>query len=69
MNVRLHAEYDKCQGYGLCVDAAPSLFDLDDDGLVVVLHDEVSDDQLHQAEAGIHICPVTALRLENGTTS
>jgi ferredoxin len=31
--MRIHLDKERCSGYGMCVDAAPSLFELDDSGL------------------------------------
>lgn len=61
--MRIKADVGKCQGYGNCVDLAPDHFDLDDDGLVVVLQDEVSEPERETAGAAIRSCPVQAIWL------
>lgn len=51
-----------CSGYGACIDVAPEVFMLADDGIVVAL---VSDaDGLRLAEA-VRSCPMGALRIED----
>lgn len=62
--MRIHVEYDRCEGHGLCTEQAPQLFALDDDA-DLTYHAEGSDvpaDQQAQARAAIASCPVAALR-------
>jgi ferredoxin len=52
---------DKCMGSGNCVFWAPLAFDLDDEGLSVVLDpDQADESQLFQAREG---CPTGAISL------
>jgi ferredoxin len=48
-----------CVGFGDCVDEAPALFALDDDGIVKFISDEQAHEQ--HAIAACHACPVDAL--------
>jgi ferredoxin len=57
------ADLARCQGYGNCTLEAPDLFGVDDDGLVAVLRDEFSEDEVPKALSAIRSCPVTALYL------
>lgn len=52
--MRIEADRGRCEGHGLCADAAPEMYDLDDEATVVVIHDEVPPDLERKAEAG---CP------------
>jgi ferredoxin len=61
--MQIHAERDRCEGHGMCVATAPEVYDLDDDAIVLVLHEPVPPDLEDQAEAGAQACPVAALRL------
>jgi ferredoxin len=58
----------RCEGHGLCEEAAPQLFRLDDEGDLLVLFDgEVVPQDQHAAAAGAaRACPVGALRAEPG---
>jgi ferredoxin len=42
---------------------AGEIFDLDEDGLVVVLKEEITEDERAQVETAIANCPVSALSL------
>ena len=41
----LRADFGACQGYANCVDAAPEAYDIDDDGVVVLLKEQISDEE------------------------
>jgi ferredoxin len=61
----LKADFGACQGYANCVDAAPDVYDIDDDGVVVLLKDEITEDELPRIEEAARSCPVNALTIEN----
>ena len=53
----------RCEGHGLCEEAAPDLMHLDDDGELVLDVEAVDDANLEAAKAAVRVCPVAALRL------
>lgn len=53
-----------CQGYGLCQEHAPTLFDIDEWGYAKVLVAQPSPEQEAAARAAVESCPNRALRLE-----
>jgi ferredoxin len=61
--VRVTADRDVCISAGNCVVAAGEIFDQDDDGIVVVLVDEVPDGEKEHALAAVKLCPSQALRV------
>jgi ferredoxin len=61
--MRIELDRPRCEGHGLCEEAAPKLMHLDDDGELVIDVPEVEGDQLAVANAAVRICPVAALRL------
>jgi len=61
--VRVEADRDVCIQAGNCVMVANAVFDQDDDGIVVVLVDDVPDDELDHAREAVKLCPSQALRL------
>lgn len=60
----LKADLSLCEGYANCVVGAPDHFDLDDDGLVTILREEIPESALSEVEAAARSCPVSALTLE-----
>ena len=61
--MRVQADRDVCIQAGNCVMVADAVFDQDDDGIVVVLVDEIPDDELDHAREAVKLCPSQALRL------
>ena len=61
--VKVLADRDVCISAGNCVMAASAVFDQDDDGIVVVLSDEVPDGEEDHAREAVRLCPSEALRI------
>lgn len=61
MTVRISADLDVCQGYANCVAGAGDVFDIDDDGVVVLLRTTVDEADRARVEAAARSCPVSAL--------
>ncbi len=59
------ADLTACQGYANCVVAADDYFDIDDDGVVIVLQSEVPEAERGRVEEAVRSCPVSALRMED----
>ncbi len=59
----------RCDGRGLCRDAAPELIELDEWGYPVLpggaLRAQIDRGDLAAARAATHACPVLALHLDN----
>ena len=55
------ADLGQCQGYANCVASADDTFDLDDDGVVVLLRTEIPELDRARVEAAAQSCPVSAL--------
>ncbi|MCK6212291.1 ferredoxin [Georgenia sp. EYE_87] len=53
----------RCEGHGLCEEAAPQLMHLDDDGELVLDVEEVEGPDVELAKAAARVCPVAALRI------
>lgn len=63
--MKLTVDQDKCCGAGACVLAAPDLFDQrDEDGVVILLEAEPSDDQHAAAREAAAVCPAAAIGVE-----
>jgi 3-phenylpropionate/trans-cinnamate dioxygenase ferredoxin reductase subunit len=62
---KVKADLGTCQGYANCVAAAEDYFDIDDDGVVVLLKTDVADSDHARVEEAARSCPVSVLRLED----
>ena len=63
--MRIELDRPRCEGHGLCEEEAPALLHLDDEGELVIDHDEVVEGSpdAAAASAAVRVCPVAALRL------
>jgi ferredoxin len=62
--MQLILDQPRCEGHGLCEEAAPTLMHLDDEGDLVLDAEQIDDHDLDAARAAVRVCPVAALRLE-----
>jgi ferredoxin len=66
MGLRIEVDYGRCSGLGVCEAEAPELFEVHDDGSLIV-HDETPGEEHRAAcEAAVAACPTEALRLVEG---
>lgn len=61
--MQLILDRPRCEGHGLCEEAAPELMHLDDDGDLVLDVETVEGPQADAARAAVRVCPVAALLL------
>jgi len=54
----------RCTGIGVCESIAPEYFEVDDDGSLRILDENVGDDDRDTVEEAVHSCPARALALE-----
>ena len=63
----MHIELDtpRCEGHGLCEEAAPELMHLDEEGDLIIDVPDVDEnsDQGERARTAARVCPVAALKL------
>ncbi|EJZ08725.1 ferredoxin [Mycolicibacterium vaccae] len=59
------ADRELCIQAGNCVMVAGDIFDQDDEGMVVVLDDEVTGEAAERAREAVKLCPASALSLED----
>ncbi len=57
------ADFAACQGYANCVVGASDYFDIDDDGIVVLLKTDVPESEIQRVKDAAHSCPVSALKV------
>ncbi|PRC44730.1 ferredoxin [Mycobacterium sp. ITM-2017-0098] len=62
---RVSADRELCIQAGNCVMVASEVFDQDDDGIVAILREDVTGDELDHAREAVRLCPSSALSLED----
>jgi ferredoxin len=62
--MRVDVDRARCEGHGMCEDAAPEIFHLDDDGELEILLEEIPEHLQRKAEAAVRVCPVAALKAD-----
>lgn len=62
----IEVEERLCIAAGRCVAVAPELFDVDEDGFVVLLEESPSESQREAAHLASVLCPAKAIRLTEG---
>lgn len=62
--MRIHVDYELCQGHGVCKGEAPEVFDVDTESRVVVLLPEPPESERERVKLAVQYCPTRALRVE-----
>ena len=62
--MKIVLDRSRCEGHGLCEQAAPEVYRLDDDGELAVSQNEVPGPLVAAAQAGARVCPVAALSVQ-----
>ncbi len=61
--MKVELEADKCVASGQCVLAAMDVFDQDDDGIAILLGEQVGEDRRDDVTEAVAVCPAAAIRL------
>ena len=61
--IKVHVDMNLCQSHGECVFAAPDVFDLGDDD-VLVWKEDVDESRRAEVEQAVQVCPMAAIRIE-----
>jgi ferredoxin len=61
--VKVEADREVCISAGNCAMAADAVFDQDEDGIVVVLVDDVPEGEEDHTREAVRLCPSQALRI------
>jgi ferredoxin len=54
---------ERCVGSGSCEALAPDVFEVDDDGILIVHRPEPTEDELSDVRDAVQACPTRALSL------
>ena len=60
---RVAVDCELCVGSGSCEMLAPDVFEVDDDGVLVVHREEPADDELSDVRDAVQACPTRSLSL------
>lgn len=63
MAYRIVVNFDLCESNGVCMDIAPEVFEVRDDGFLYILQEVVSEELLPKTEEAVPRCPTQALSL------
>ena len=61
--MRVKVDYDKCESNGLCVAAAPGVFEIRDDDVMYVLIPEPAGENEARVRQAVRACPKQALSI------
>jgi ferredoxin len=64
--MEIKVDFDLCESNALCMAAAPSYFEVRDDGFLYVLQEQVSDGDRAQVEEAVRVCPRRAISVVGG---
>jgi ferredoxin len=63
--MKVVVDYDSCESNGKCMEAAPEVFKLHDDGTLEVLNETPPADLRAKVEKAVRLCPKQAIKLED----
>jgi ferredoxin len=61
--VRVEVDLDKCTGHGICESIAEDVFEVQDDGIVLIRDGERAETDRDRMQQAVTQCPAAALRL------
>jgi ferredoxin len=59
--MKVHVKQEHCIGAGQCVLTAPTVFDQDDYGIVVLLKDSPADTEIDVVKQAADLCPANVI--------
>lgn len=62
--MKIVVDRDLCESNGLCVDACPAVFRLDEDDRLVILVDAPAETLRIEVQQAVRVCPRQALSIE-----
>lgn len=64
MGITVRVDRELCQGHGQCVESAPEVFDIRDDGYAHVLQTAGTPEQLQRVKEAMSRCPMDAITVD-----
>ena len=63
MAYKIVVDFDACESNGICMDLAPEVFEVRDDGFLYILQEYPAGDALANTEEAVPRCPTQAISL------
>ena len=63
--MRVVVDWDLCESNGLCMAAAPEVFEVRDDDFLYVLDENPPEELRSKIEAAVRTCPKNAISIED----
>jgi len=63
MAYKIVVDFDACESNGICMDLAPEVFEVRDDGFLYILQEYPSEEVMPKVEEVIPRCPTQAISL------
>ena len=61
--MKVAVDFTKCTGLGICESLAPTVFEVNEDGSLLLLKEDIGDGEMQGVEEAVSGCPTEALRL------
>lgn len=59
--MRVVVDFDRCKSNALCMDAAPEVFEVRDDGYLYILNETPGEGLRETVENAVRVCPTQAI--------
>jgi ferredoxin len=63
--MKIVVDFGQCDSHGLCVEAAPEVFELDDNGTLRILNDTPDESLRAKVDKAVRECPTGAITVED----
>jgi ferredoxin len=62
--MKVIVDFELCQSHGLCMQAAPEVFEVRDDGFLYILNETPPETLRKKVQTAVRECPTGAIKLE-----
>jgi ferredoxin len=62
--MKVSVDFEVCQSHGLCMQSAPEVFEVKDDGFLYILNETPPESLRKKVETAVRECPTGAIKLE-----
>lgn len=63
--MKIVVDFDLCQSHGLCMEAAPEVFEVRDDGFLYILNETPGAELKAKVDKAVRECPTGAITVED----